>query len=38
MLGLVIGESRYALAFCLAAIFPLIGVGLTPVRAEKPRR
>jgi sugar phosphate permease len=35
LLGLVIGDSRYALAFCVAAIFPLLAIGLTPVRAER---
>jgi len=34
LLGLVIGDSRYALAFCVAAVFPVLAVGLTPVRAE----
>lgn len=34
LLGLVIGDTRYALAFGVAAIFPLLAVGLTPVRAE----
>lgn len=34
LLGLAIGDSRYALAFCLAAIFPALAIGLTPVRAE----
>jgi hypothetical protein len=35
LLGLVIGDSRYALAFCVVAIFPLLAIGLTPVRAER---
>ncbi|WP_235022830.1 MFS transporter [Amycolatopsis alkalitolerans] len=35
LLGLVIGDSRYALAFCVAAVFPLLAIGLTPVRAER---
>jgi MFS family permease len=35
LLGLVIGDSRYALAFCVAAVFPLLAIGLTPVHAEK---
>lgn len=35
LLGLVIGDSRYALAFCVTAIFPLLAIGLTPVRAEQ---
>ncbi|SFB33315.1 Sugar phosphate permease [Amycolatopsis marina] len=34
MLGLVIGDSRYALAFALTAVFPLLAIGLVPVRAE----
>lgn len=38
LLGLVIGDSRYALAFCVVAIFPLLAIGLTPVRAERWRR
>ncbi|PRX43281.1 sugar phosphate permease [Prauserella shujinwangii] len=37
LLGLVIGDTRYALAFGLAAAFPLLAVGLTPVRAESGR-
>jgi sugar phosphate permease len=37
LLGLVIGDTRYALAYCLAAIFPLVATSLTPVRAEAPR-
>jgi sugar phosphate permease len=35
VLAAVIGEGRYALGFALVAIFPLIAVPLTPVRAEK---
>ncbi|WAL65004.1 MFS transporter [Amycolatopsis cynarae] len=38
LLGLVIGDSRYALAFCVAAIFPVLAVGLTPVKAEEAAR
>ncbi|OLT40524.1 MFS transporter [Saccharomonospora sp. CUA-673] len=34
VLGLVIGDSRYALAFCAAALFPLLAIWLTPVRRE----
>jgi hypothetical protein len=34
MLGLVIGDSRYALAFCVAAIFPALAIAVVPVRAE----
>ncbi|NKQ57977.1 MFS transporter, partial [Amycolatopsis sp. K13G38] len=33
LLGLVIGDSRYALAFCVAAIFPTLAIPLTPVHA-----
>src|SRR3954451_20205794 len=35
VLAAVIGESRYALGFALAALFPLLAIGLTPVRAER---
>ncbi|MFD0811651.1 MFS transporter [Amycolatopsis umgeniensis] len=35
MLGLVIGDSRYALAFCVAAVFPVLAVALVPVKDEK---
>ncbi|OZM75008.1 MFS transporter [Amycolatopsis antarctica] len=35
LLGLVIGDSRYALAFALVAVFPLAAIWLTPVRAEE---
>lgn len=35
MLGLVIGDSRYALAFCVAAIFPALAIALVPVKAEE---
>ncbi|WP_329073189.1 MFS transporter [Amycolatopsis sp. NBC_01480] len=34
LLGLVIGDSRYALAFCVAAIFPAVAIAVVPVRAE----
>jgi sugar phosphate permease len=34
LLGLVIGDSRYTLAFCVAAVFPVLAIWLTPVRAE----
>ncbi|PXY38088.1 MFS transporter [Prauserella flavalba] len=34
LLGLVIGESNYALAFGLVALFPVAAIWLTPVRAE----
>ena len=35
VLAAVIGESRYALAFLVAAICPVLAVPLTPVRAER---
>jgi sugar phosphate permease len=35
LLAVAIGESRYALGFGLVAIFPLLAIGLTPVRAER---
>ncbi|MEU3275436.1 MFS transporter [Saccharomonospora sp. NPDC006951] len=35
LLGLVIGDTRYALAFGLVAVFPMIAIWLTPVRAER---
>ena len=35
VLAAVIGESRYALGFALVAIFPLLAIPLTPVRAER---
>jgi sugar phosphate permease len=35
LLGLVIGDSRYGLAFGIAAIFPLLAIALVPVRAER---
>jgi sugar phosphate permease len=34
LLGLVIGGSGYAVAFGVAAIFPMLAIGLTPVAAE----
>lgn len=37
MLGFVIGDSRYALAFCVAAIFPAMAIALVPVKAEEAR-
>ena len=37
VLAAVIGDSRYALAFTVAAVFPLLAIGLTPVRAEQAR-
>lgn len=36
LLGLVIGDSRYALAFCVAAVFPVLAIWFTPVRSERP--
>ncbi|HEV7206697.1 MAG TPA: MFS transporter [Jatrophihabitans sp.] len=35
VLAAVIGEGRYALGFALVAVFPLLAVPLTPVRAER---
>lgn len=35
LLGLVIGDTRYALAFCVAALFPVLAIWLTPVRSER---
>lgn len=37
LLAAVIGEARYGLGFGLVAVFPLIAVALTPVRAERRR-
>jgi sugar phosphate permease len=37
LLAAVIGDARYALGFALVAIFPLLAVPLTPVRAERHR-
>jgi sugar phosphate permease len=34
LLATVIGDSRYALGFALVALFPLLAIPLTPVRAE----
>ncbi len=34
-LAAIIGESRYALGFVVVAIFPLLAVPVTPVRAER---
>lgn len=34
LLAGIIGESRYALGFAVVAVFPLVAVPLTPVRAE----
>jgi sugar phosphate permease len=38
LLAAVIGDSRYALGFIVAAVFPLIAIPLTPVRAERARQ
>lgn len=38
LLAAVIGESRYALAFAVVAVFPLLAVAFTPVRAERRRQ
>ncbi len=35
LLAAVIGDSRYALGFVLVAVFPLLAVPVTPVRAER---
>ena len=35
MLAAIIGDSRYALGFAVVAIFPLLAIPLTPVRAER---
>jgi sugar phosphate permease len=35
LLAAVIGDSRYALGFLLVAVFPLVAIPLTPVRAER---
>ena len=38
VLAAVIGESRYALGFALVAVFPLLAIPLTPVRAVRAGR
>jgi sugar phosphate permease len=38
LLAAVIGDTRYALGFGLAAIFPVLAIPLTPLRAERTRR
>jgi sugar phosphate permease len=35
ILAAVIGNGRYALGFALVAVFPLLAIGVTPVRAER---
>jgi hypothetical protein len=35
VLAAIIGDSRYAVAFGLVAVLPLLAVGTTPVRAER---
>jgi len=35
LLAWIIGDSRYALGFAVVAIFPLLAIPLTPVRAER---
>jgi MFS family permease len=35
LLAAIIGETRYGLAFALVAVFPILAVPLTPVRAER---
>lgn len=37
VLAAIIGDSRYALAFALVTVFPLLAVVITPVRAERAR-
>jgi sugar phosphate permease len=37
LLAAVIGDSRYAAGFAMVAIFPLLAIPLTPVRAERRR-
>jgi hypothetical protein len=34
LLAAIIGDSRYALGFAVVAVFALLAVPLTPVRAE----
>ncbi len=38
LLALVVGTSHYALGFALVAVFPLLAIPLTPVRAERADR
>ncbi|MDT4938841.1 MAG: hypothetical protein QOG80_2512, partial [Pseudonocardiales bacterium] len=38
LLAAIIGDSRYALGFAFVALFPIIAIGTTPVRAEGRRR
>jgi sugar phosphate permease len=38
LLAAVIGDSRYALGFAMVAVFPMLAIPLTPVRAEKALR
>ncbi|SFQ22684.1 Sugar phosphate permease [Amycolatopsis arida] len=35
LLGLLIGDTRYALAFAVAAVFPLLAIRMVPVHAER---
>jgi hypothetical protein len=35
LLAAVIGDSRYALAFLVTALFPMLAVPLAPVAAER---
>jgi sugar phosphate permease len=37
LLAAAIGDTRYALGFALVAVFPLLAVPVTPVRAERAR-
>ncbi len=36
LLAGIIGESRYALGFAVVALFPMLAIPITPVRAERP--
>ena len=35
LLAAVIGDARYALGFGLVALFPMLAIPITPVRAER---
>jgi len=38
LLGAIIGDARYALGFAVVAVFPLVAIATTPVRAEREMR
>jgi MFS family permease len=38
VLAAIIGDSRYAPAFALVTVFPLVAIAVTPVRAERSSR